>query len=312
MKKIALVKDLTVKWIADHWAVEGAHDKNLPHFAFLSIPFDYAVSYRPGTRFGPESILEALNNYTLYCADKRISLHDTVFLNMDPVEVVHSFDETYSNIENAVAHISEQHIPILLGGDHSITDPIIRGMKRKLKGKDFGLIIFDNHFDFRTPIPGKEHSGNWLKTLEDVLDYRKVAILGMGAPIYSLSYMKELENLGVLIKTPYDIRKMSWSSIREEVVNHIMKKTRDGVYFSIDIDSLDQAFAPATSVPNPNGIFPYEIMDTIFEIASALPAVGMDITEVSPPLDINKNFTSHIAAQVIINFVAGVVKRMGL
>ena len=308
IKKLEPVKDPTVQWISQHWQSGPVTGEKRPHFAFLSIPFDYAVSYRPGTRFGPESILEALDGYTLYCADKRVSIQDSVFHHLGAVEVVHSLPGTYTNIENAVSAVQPGYIPICLGGDHSITDPVIRGLQRRPGGENFGLLIFDTHFDFRVPIPGKEHSGCWLKTLEDCLDYSRVAILGIGASVYSEYYMKKVEELGVMIKTPYQIRKEGWASIRRQVMEHV-SKNNEAVYYSIDIDSLDQAFAPATSAPNPNGLFPYEIMDTVFEISSAVPTMGMDITEVAPHYDSNNNFTAHVAANIIINFVAGVVKR---
>lgn len=180
-------------------------------------------------------------------------------------------------------------------------------MKRRLHNKDFGLVMFDHHFDFREPIPGKEHSGHWLKTLEDMLDYRNVAIVGIGAPVYSERYMRELENRGALIKSVYDVRKQGRAAVCQEVMEHVTLNT-ESVYFTVDIDGIDQAFAPGCSVPNANGLFPYEVIDTIFEMASLFPTVGIDITEVNPWFDRHEPFTAHIAAQIVINFMAGVAK----
>lgn len=305
-----VVNDSSVKWISNHWKSEIKNNNNISPFAFLNIPFDYAVSHRPGTRFGPESIVNALNGYSLYCPDKRVSLENTVFTHLGSVDIVHSFEESYRNIEKAVIEIPPNFTPIFLGGDHSISDPIFRGMQKRLSNEKFGLIIFDAHFDSREPVKGKEHSGHWLKTLEDVVDYRCVVQLGINACIYSQQYMKTSEQSGILVKTPYEIRKRGWETIIQESIDHAMNGTK-GIYISVDIDSIDQAFAPGTSVPNPSGLFPYEVMDAIFEISSNSPVVGLDITEVSPPLD-QQNFTSHVAAQIIMNFIAGVVKRSNL
>jgi agmatinase len=306
VQKSRVVNDPSVKWVSEHWKFELENKGNVPAFAFLDIPFDYAVSHRPGTRFGPESIIDALNGYSLYCPDKRVSLEKTGFFHLGSVDIVHSFEESYHNIQEAVIKIPQNFTPIFLGGDHSITDPIVRGMQKRLSNQKFGLIIFDAHFDSREPIKGKEHSGHWLKTLEDVVDYHCVVQLGINACIYSQQYMDIAEQKGVLVKTPYEIRKRGWEETIRESITHAMKGTK-GLYISVDIDSIDQAFAPGTSVPNANGLFPYEIMDAIFEISSNSPVIGFDITEVSPPLD-QQNFTSQLAAQIVINFIAGVVK----
>jgi agmatinase len=305
--KSRVVNDPTVKWISDHWSKEPEIKPNTPAFAFLSIPFDYAVSYRAGTRFGPQNIIDALNGYSLYCPDKRVSIEDTVFFDLGPVDIVHSFEQSYSNMQRAVEEIPPQFIPIVLGGDHSITDPVIRGMQTRLPGKKFGLIVFDAHFDSRDPIPGKEHSGHWMKTLEDTLEYRSVVQLGINACIYSKHYMDSAEQKGVLVRTPYEIRKAGWEHSINEAIEHAMNGT-DGIYLSIDIDAISEAFAPGTSVPNPTGLYPHEIIDAVFELSSAVPVFALDITEVSPILD-QQNFTSQVAAQLVMNFISGVVNK---
>jgi agmatinase len=303
-----VVYDPTVKWISEHWVDNPENREDVPTFSFLSIPFDYAVSHRPGTRFGPDCIIQALNNYSLYCTDKRVSLENTVLTHLGNVDILHSLEYSYKNIQDAVAKIPPSFIPVFLGGDHSISDPIIRGMKRRLPEKPFGIIVFDAHFDSRPPIPGKEHSGHWMKTLEDIVDYKSVVQLGINGCIYSESYMQASEQKGILVRTPYEIRKNGWEKTIRESIAHAMNQT-EGIYISIDIDSIDQGFAPGTSVPNVSGLYPHEVINAIFEISLSSPIIGLDITEVSPPLD-NLDFTSQIAAQLVVNFMAGVVSRL--
>ncbi|MGM1513467.1 agmatinase family protein [Bacillus cereus group sp. MYBKT14-1] len=307
--KLKVVNDSSVKWIADNWESLDNLSKNneMTKFSFLSFPFDYAVSHRPGTRFGPQSILDVLNSYSLYCADKRVSLDKSVFYNLGSVDIVHDLQQSYKNMEEAVSNIEQGHIPIFLGGDHSIADPIIRGMYNRLGNDSFGVIIFDTHFDFRDPLKGKEHSGHWLKTLQDKIDYNNVAIIGIGAPIYSNYYMEELESRGAKIWTLYDLRRMGREKVIEEAINHVTKST-EGVYLSVDVDSMDQAFISGCSVPNPNGLYPFEVIDSIYEIALKSKVVGIDINEVSPWYDHQQNYTPHVAANIILNFMAGVIK----
>lgn len=306
-QKSKVVDDTSVKWISDHWSLKSENLKNIPAFSFLNIPFDYAVSHRPGTRFGPEAIIDVLNGYSLYCPDKRVSLEKTIFFRPECVDIVHSLEESYFNIQEAVSKIPTNFKPIILGGDHSITDPIFRGMRKRVPNEKFGMIIFDAHFDSREPVKGKEHSGHWVKTLEDVIDYKSIVQLGINACIYSEEYMQDAEQKGILVKTPYEIRKAGWVEIINQSISHAMNNTQ-GIYISVDIDSIDQAFASGTSVPNANGFFPYEVIDAVFEISSNSRVIGIDITEVSPPLD-RQNFTSQIGSQIVINFIAGNVKK---
>lgn len=301
------VYDPSVRWIADRW-ISGCDPSDARHaFAVLRIPFDHAVSFRPGARFGPDELVAALNGLSLYCSDKRVSLDGVVFRDLGEVDADHSLQATYSAIEEAVAAIAGTERPILLGGDHSITDPIIRGLCRRTPTRKLGLVVFDSHFDSRIPIKGREHSGHWMKTLEGVIDYGVVAQLGINAAIYSHDYMVAAETSGILVRTPYDIRKAGWQQTIKEVAKHVTRDA-DAVYISVDIDCIDKAFAPGTSCVSPAGLFPHEVIDAVFELSRAVDVAGLDVVEVSPPLD-DLNYTSQLGAQIVLNHIAGVVAR---
>jgi agmatinase len=309
-----VVRDPTVRWVSDSWlaaadasagAVNAAVNGAGTLVGVLGIPFDYAVSHRPGTRFGPAAIVSALQGYSMYCTDKRVALDDTLFLDLGAVDVVHSLPETYRRVADAVRAVPAHVHPVVLGGDHSVTDPVFRGLLQRSPGRRFGLIVFDAHFDSREPIEGSEHSGHWMRTLEDVIDYRVVVQLGISAPIYSEHYMRTAESAGVMVRTPYEIRRRGWRPVIEEAVAHASRGT-DGVYISVDIDCLDQAFAPGTSVPNPCGLLAHELVDAVFEISRQADVIGLDITEVSPPLD-TQDYTAQVAAHLVLNHVAGLV-----
>jgi agmatinase len=244
---------------------------------------------------------------SLYCTDKRVSLEDTSFRDLGEVAANHSLEVAYRAIEDAVAAIPGATQPILLGGDHSITDPIIRGLRRRTPAKKLGLVVFDSHFDSRDPISGQEHSGHWIKTLEGVIDYGVVAQLGISAAIYSHDYMQTAETNGILVRTPYDIRRRGWQRTIDEVTEHVTRNT-DAVYISVDIDAIDKAFAPGTSCVSPAGLFPHEVIDAVFELSLTMEIAGLDVVEVSPPLDA-LDHTSQLGAQIVLNHIAGVVAR---
>lgn len=295
-----VVQDSSVKWLSQHWGKQIVNPAS--YLGFLEIPFDYAVSYRPGTRFGPKKIITSLNEQSLFCTDKRVKLENLAIEHFGTVDILHSLEKTYQNIKDAVDNIPDPFIPICLGGDHSISDPILRSIIEK-HGNNFGLVVFDAHFDSREPIQDKEHSGHWIKTLENVLNYHNVVQLGINASIYSEQYLITAEKNGILVKTPFEIRKSGFINTFREINQHF--KNIKNIYISVDIDVIDQAFAPGTSVPNPCGLFPYEVADLLFALAAHYQVIGFDITEVSPPLDIN-DMTSKIAAQLTLNLMAGI------
>lgn len=296
-----VVEDETVVWVSDLWGKKEFSSGGT--YGFLKIPMDYAVSYRPGTRFGPDKILAALNSFSAYCADKNASFAHALFQDLGSIDVVHSLEETYRRIENRVRDLSPSITPIFIGGDHSISDPIIRGISSIHSGKRIGVIVFDAHFDSREPKVGKEHSGHWVYTLAGVMNYKLLTQIGINAPVYSKYYMEKAKTDGIHVYTPYELRKQGIQCCMKEIID-FYKRECDCVYISVDIDCIDQSFAPGTSVPNPCGLFPHEVCDSIYELSSNLNTIGFDINEVSPPLDQN-DMTSSLAAFIVCNYIAG-------
>lgn len=302
-----VVEDATVRWISQAWrSPDDTVSTDTPPVLFIPIPFDHAVSHRPGTRFGPAAILEALDGCSLYCTDKRTDLVNLDLRKRDDVDVSNNIHDTYREVARVCADLPADVTPVFLGGDHSLTDPILRGLKRRRPTDEIGLIVFDAHFDSRVPIPGKEHSGHWMHTVSDVFDHHHSVQIGIDAPIYSADYMKKAEDSGVMVLTPWQIRRQGWAATLETVLDHAVLTT-DSVHVSIDIDCLSVASAPGTSVPNPMGLLPWDVADALFEIASRASAISLDLVEVSPPLD-PQGVTSRTAAHLILNFLAGRAK----
>lgn len=300
-----VVQDPTVSWVADAWCAAEDVRPGEPAFGFLRVPLDYAVSYRPGARFGPTAILAELGEWSLFCTDKRVALDGVRLVDLGEVDVVHSLETTYARIREAVGRIGPGLTPVVLGGDHSISDPVVRGVTDRA-GSAPALVVFDAHFDSRDPVPGKEHSGHWTRTLADVLDYSLAAQVGISSYLYSEAYLADAEAKGILVRTPYEIRRAGWPALVDEVCAHIAGAS--AVYVSVDIDCLDQTAAPGTSAVNPIGLLPYEVVDAVFELASRLPVAGLDVVEVSPPLD-PSGATARVAAAIVLNFMAGAVVR---
>ncbi|WP_186646208.1 agmatinase family protein [Fluviispira vulneris] len=303
MKGIKAVEDNSITWIKDLWIKDPP--KLNYGLSFLEVPFDYAVSSRPGARFGPKAILEALNSLSATNLDRRVDLSKIPIFHMGSVLPNHNFKLAYESIYKAALKTPHNYTLVTLGGDHSITDPLLRAIQEQHSSKKIGLVMIDAHLDCREPIIGNEHSGHWVHTASDIICFKNMVQLGASSPLYNLSYIDKLEKNGVMIKTPSEIRR-SGTFLFEEISTQL--RNTDGLYITLDIDALDQAFAPGTSVPASHGLYPQEVFDIVFHLAKNYPIFGFDITEVSPPLD--ENFkTVQLAAMILQQFWAGYALR---
>jgi len=300
-----VVEDETLVWLGDRWTTDMTQ-RGTPTFGILRIPFDYAVSSRPGARYGPAAICETLRGFSAYSADKRVSFEGATVLDFGEVEASHSLPDSYERIKKAVAELPKDVNPVFLGGDHSITDPVIRGLLQR-EDQPFGLIVFDAHFDSRVPVPGHEHSGHWMYTVRDVFSHEHSVQIGINAPIYSEAYMRDAQAQGVFVLTPYDLRHMGWENWWRQALAHATGNGQRGVYISVDIDALDESVASGTAVPNPMGLSARDVADAIYEFSSGSRVVGLDITEVSPPLD-STGSTVQVAAHLLHNYWAGLAR----
>lgn len=190
-------------------------------------------------------------------------------------------DEVYDKI------LSNSKIPILMGGDHSITNNVIKAVSNRY-GK-ISLVYFDAHPDFISSTPN--YYGSVFYDVLPNIEINKSIQIGIRTP-----EQEEIDNLAkydVSVITPFDVVEQGTKKITEQILN----KLGDNVYISVDMDCIDPAFAPGVSVPVPMGLHSTEVMYMIKAIIQR-GIVGMDIMEVCPQYDI-KDRTSHLASRMI-------------
>ena len=275
---LTVVEDESVRWIRDGWSDRSDLWHTAARVTVLGFPFDHCVSHRPGTRFGPSRILDLLNGYSRYCTDRRADLTAVRLVNGGTVPMINNIARYNEQVRHAVAALDPGEILLGLGGDHSVSDPIYRGQADRSE-EPVGLIMVDAHFNSRPPVPEREHSGHWVYTLRDVLDYRATAQLGINASIYAPHYMQQAEESGILVRTLSETRRQSTESLIHEAIEHVLNHA-GRFHLSIDIDAIDAAFCPGTSVPNPCGLYPQEVADIAFFAAQHEAFLGCDIMEV--------------------------------
>jgi agmatinase len=259
--------------------------------AIVGAPFDDAVTHRPGARFGPRAIRAAQ-----YTAGSINSLQ----VGVQPFEVLTVVDAGDANI--VPARIGRSHamiyrkvrevaetgaVPIVLGGDHSITWPSATAIAAVREGQRVGIVHFDAHADTAPDSWGQlaGHGSPMRRLIESGAvagrNFVQVGLRGYWPSPTVLAWMEE-QGLRYHFMTEIEARGA------EAVVDDAIAEALDGadvIYLSIDIDVVDPGLAPGTGTPEPGGLLSRELLRAIRRIVAAVDLAGMDIVEVSPPYD---------------------------
>ena len=193
--------------------------------------------------------------------------------------------------------VSSKKIPIVIGGDHSITTVILHAIGDYIgKGKT-GLMYFDAHPDFVSTT--NDYYGSVLYDASRWIDFNESILIGTRS-----AEPEELENAskaGLEIVTPLDINESGIAKIMDKVK---AKSNKGKKYVSIDLDCLDPAFAPGVSVPSAGGLSSIDLI-TLIKLAVGSGILGLDIVELSPDFDIN-NATSVLASRILLESIASI------
>ncbi|PIS50230.1 agmatinase [Candidozyma auris] len=296
--------------------------------ALVGVPFDTAVSYRPGARFGPRAIraasqrqtsLRGFNPRALYNPYKEwASVVDCGDIPVSPMDNNLAFEQMTTGFEELLfEHSSKNDVAakpryIALGGDHSVLLPHIRAL-HKLYGP-INIIHFDAHLDTWKPdkYPSYWHSaqsevthGSMLwKAYEEGLTTKNNVHAGLRTKLSGAEDWDDDDEQGWLRISADDV----WLQGADHVIKQILKRIpkNSPTYISVDIDVLDPAFASGTGTQEPGGWQPRELIHILRGIES-LNIVGADVVEVSPAYD-HAEVTATNGAQVAYEIITSMAK----
>lgn len=266
--------------------------------SILGIPMDIGTSWRSGTRFGPKQIREQSAMIRPYNLQTGAAPFDS--LNVGDIGDVPI--NTFS-LENSLYIITKYYdellkfksIPIALGGDHSLTLPILRSIAKK--HGPVALVHVDAHADVNEHMfeERETHGTVFRRAYEDgCLQADKVFQIGLRGTGYGADDFTEAAGWGFHQHLAPDL----WHKSLAPLASEIKDKIGDApIYISYDIDSLDPAFAPGTGTPEIGGLTSMQAMELIRGLRG-LNIVGCDLVEVSPPYDTSGN-TALTAANLV-------------
>ena len=271
--------------------------------ALLGIPYDGGTSYRPGARHGPRHIREQSSMIRPWNPVLQVSPFEKLrvadYGDVDVVPI--SIEGTFAAIERETnALVAAGVVPLSVGGDHSITLPILRSLARQ-HGR-LGLVHFDAHPDTWDEYFGSKyfHGTTFRRAVEeDLIDGRRVIQIGIRGPLYGaddFDFHREHGLEAIRIEAVKE-RGTAW------VVERLQRLSGGPVYCSFDIDAVDPAYAPATGTPEVGGLTSFEALSLVRALRG-LTLVGADVVEVSPPFDGPGQITSLLAANLLFELLS--------
>lgn len=283
----------------------------------VGAPFDWGTSFRPGARFGPAAIRNAdygaMDGYRPHLPTGIDALGELGVVDVGDVYVrPGELEASIERIADAVEKITAAgKIPIVLGGDHTITWPDALGVTRVYGFGEVALIHFDAHADTGFIQNGSLHGhGTPMRRLIEsgaVPGHRfvQIGLRGYWPEPEVMEWMKEQRMRSFRMD---QIVERGLDDVVDEAVEYSLQGGAKGVFISVDIDVVDPGLAPGTGTPEPGGLNSREILDTVRRLSRQLNVLGADIVEVSPPYDGAGEQTAYLANRLVLEILNGMAE----
>ena len=278
-------------YLSNNPLITSPNEKSEVSSIVYGIPFDSTHSYRPGTRFGPDSIREAFNNIEIFFPNFNINL-ETVNIedlgNLHHTVVASEMLDMVGKVTTEL--IKRQKQLVILGGEHLITLGTYPSFP-----KDTGYIVFDAHYDLRDEYADQSLShAAYLRRIIEKQGSENIIHVGARSFVDEELAFKEEHNIKTI--SDKDIRDGNGPKLVKDAVSSF-----DRIYLSVDLDVLDPAFAPGVGNPEAVGITSRELFDMLYSLQEKnIP--GADIVELCPQYD--NGATSSIAAKIMSLVIA--------
>ncbi len=272
-------------------------DYKKARYVICGVPFDGTSSFRKGSSLAPQEMREASYNFETYSSFFDFDLVDVDIHDAGDLDVAKDIDSTLEMISaHAGNYVKDGKIPIMLGGEHSLSYPFVKACRNKYP--DIGFVVLDAHMDLREEFHGERNSHACISRhiLENVT--RKYVSIGIRSGTREeYDYVRE-----------NGIKMFSAENVATEGIEKIVSDIRDyikgPIYLSIDMDAIDPAYAPALGTPEPYGITPRDVRAVISCLAPDI--VGFDLVEIAPAYDSGN--TALLGAKLVRDFIMASAK----
>lgn len=268
-------------------------DYEIARYVICGVPFDGTSSFRLGSRFAPHEMRAASYNFETYSSFFDIDLADVRIHDAGNLEVAATIDETLETVSvYAEKYVKDGKVPVMLGGEHSLTLPFVKACKKKYH--DLCFLVLDAHMDMRVEYRGEKNSHACISRhiIEEVTQkYASVGIRSGSREEYEFVRTNKIKVFSA---------EEVFSDGVEKIVAQIRDNLRGPIYLSVDMDAIDPAYAPALGTPEPYGLTPHDVREVIACLAPQI--VGFDLVEIAPEYDLGG--TAILGAKLVRDFIA--------
>jgi agmatinase len=274
----------------------------------MGAPYDGGTTFRPGTRFGPDAMRRISGLTGGYNAGMGVDISESLnIVDAGNINIIPSnLEKTFDQIAKGVAYVVERGaFPVVLGGDHAIGYPDVRGLAPYIDG-NIGIIHFDRHSDLSEQALDERMHGSPFFHATNIPNAppQNLVQIGIGGWTSSKDGMKIAKERQASVITMDDVDRYGVDRVIEYALD-IAWRNAKAVWISFDVDSVDPAFAPGTGTPVPGGLLPREVMRMI-RAFSKEGLAGMEVVEVSPPYD-HADITSLLGVHAVLECLGAMV-----
>jgi agmatinase len=274
---------------------EDLSDPKKAKYQILPIPYEGTVSFLKGTSNGPEAILAVSDQMEHFDEELLLNFTKRGIATLPPIPAAETPEKEFERIYSAVKQYDlfrAERFPVMLGGEHSITPPIVRVAAESYD--KLSVLQFDAHSDLRESYSGNRYSH--ASAMRRVLDWTPY-LVQVGIRSVSEEEYQDCPRQIRHIVTP----KM-FAEDDADCLNQILRSLTENVYITIDIDVFDPAYAPGTGTPEPGGLDWFLVTKILQKVFAAKNIVGADVVEVSP-LGGNNVITEFLAARLVAKLI---------
>lgn len=288
---------------------EAALSASGAEVAIVGVPYDGGTSHRPGARFGPRAIRAAYyvtgDLWSIQSKTEVFSRIRCVDAGDAPV-VPSRMERAFRVIREKIRRVVRTGaIPMILGGDHSITYPSVAAVSEVRAPRSIGVVHFDAHADTASDVFGApfSHGTPMRRLIEEGwvkgTNFVQVGLRGYWPEESTFEWMR---HQGMRWHTMVEIEERGAESVMADAISEALDGP-EAIYLSVDIDVLDPSVAPGTGTPEPGGLSARELLRAIRQVVNRVELVGLDVVEVSPPYD-EAEITAAVAHRCVLEAIA--------
>ncbi|WP_028776398.1 agmatinase family protein [Shimazuella kribbensis] len=293
-------------WLS-HWDGEEPIE-----MGFIGVPLSKTSISHSGASMTPNALRELFTAVTTYNIDYDVDLSGFKVRDLGDIQM-HMTDlkKCHDNIEAGLNQIYEKlpHLfPLIAGGDHSITCPSVKAFQKKIGGK-VGMVQIDSHMDVRSLDYGGPTNGTPIRGLleSNTVEGKHIVQVGLHSFANSKLYREYAVSHGITQFTARQVAREGIDLIMDQAIE-IAGNGTDAIYVTVDMDVLDQSYAPGVPAMVPAGMTSWQLLDAVYRLGKNRKVKGFDIVCIDPMQD-QRKATVRTAVHVLLTFLVGLVSR---